>query len=150
MFHKAFANISQALGVRIDVMEIGAPVEEFPGALDRAVQQSASGALMLADPLFDTHRATIFRLALERRLPTVVGLVPWARAGALLAYAPDLVDMWLQSARYIGEILRGAEPATLPIEQPTAVRVAINLRTARTLGIQIPSPIFGRADEVIE
>jgi putative ABC transport system substrate-binding protein len=149
VFRKAFASISRALDVRIDVMEIAAPVEEFPGALDRAVKEAADAALVAADPLFDTHRATIFRLALEHRLPTVVGLLPWARAGALLAYAPDLVDMWWQSARYVSEILRGADPATMPIARPTAIHVAVNMRTARTLGIQIPSPILALADEVI-
>jgi putative ABC transport system substrate-binding protein len=150
VFRKAFANISQALGVRIDVIEIAAPLEEFPDALDRAVKRSAGGALVAADPLFDTHRAHIFRLVLERRLPSVVGLVTWARAGALLAYAPDLVAIWSQSAYYVSEILRGSDPATLPIEQATATQLAINRETARTLDIAIPPPILARADEVIE
>ena len=117
---------------------------------DRAVQQSADGVLVFAEPIFDSHRETIFRLALERRLPTMVGFVPWVRAGALLAYAVDLVDTWRQATRYVSEILRGADPATLPIEQPTIFQVAINMRTARTLGIELPPSILVRADEVIE
>jgi putative ABC transport system substrate-binding protein len=77
-------------------------------------------------------------------------LVTWARAGALLAYAPDLVAIWSQSAHYVSEILRGSDPATLPIEQATATQLAINKETARTLDIAIPPPILARADEVIE
>lgn len=148
-FRKAFDNISRVLGVRIDVMDIRA-LEEFPAAFDWAVQQSADGALVLQDPSFDTHRETIFRLALERRLPTVAGNARWARAGALLTYALDLVDMWRQSARYVSEILRGADPALLPIEQTTAFQVAVNMRTARTLGLTLPPSLLARADEVIE
>ena len=147
---KGFDNISHALGVRIDVADIGDPLEEFPAAFDRAVKQSADGALVVPDAIFDNHRETIFRLALERRLPTAVGQVPWVRAGALLSYGLDYVDMWRQSARYVSEILRGADPATLPIEQPSIVRVAINLRTARVLGLEIVPALLARADEVIE
>lgn len=150
VFRRNFDNISRALGVRIDVMDIRAPLEEFPAMFDRAVQQSADGVLVFAEPIFDSHRETIFRLALERRLPTMVGFVPWVRAGALLAYAVDLVDAWRQAARYVSEILRGADPATLPIEQPTIFQVAINMRTARTLGIELPPLILARADEVID
>jgi putative ABC transport system substrate-binding protein len=149
-FRKAFDNIGHALGVRINIVEIADPVAEFPGAFERAVQQSAVGALILADPLFFTHRKTIFRLALDHRLPTVGPNSEYAKAGSLLAYSWDVVDIWRQSARYISEILRGADPATLPIEEPTAFHFAINVRTARTLGIEIPPTILARADEVIE
>lgn len=148
-FRKAFGDISQALGVRINIVEIADPVAEFPGAFERTVQQSAVGALILADPLFFTHRETIFRLALDHRLPTVGPTVEYAKAGCLLAYALDYVDMWRQSARYISEILRGADPATLPIEEPTAFHFAVNVHTARALGIEIPPSFLVRADEVI-
>ncbi|MGD9885504.1 ABC transporter substrate-binding protein, partial [Reyranella sp.] len=121
-FRKAFGDISQALGVRIDVRDIHA-VEEFPAAFDWAVRQSADGALVLQDPSFVTHREAIFRLALERRLPTVTGSAQLAQGGALLAYALDFEDVWRQSARYVSEILRGADPALLPIEQATAYQL---------------------------
>jgi putative ABC transport system substrate-binding protein len=147
-FRKAYDKVSKALDVQIYTVDIRA-AEEFPAAFDRAVQQS-SGAHVLSDPLFDMHRDDIFRFALERRLPTVCGLVSWARAGALLAYGLDSRDIWRQSAPYVAEILRGADPATLPIEQPTALPVAVNMRTARTLGLAIPPSILARADEVIE
>ncbi|WP_395712913.1 ABC transporter substrate-binding protein [Reyranella sp.] len=148
-FRKAFGDISQALGMRIDVRDIHA-VEEFPAAFDWAVRQSADGAMVLQDPSFDTHREAIFRLAVERRLPTVTGNARLARAGALLAYALDFVDVWRQSARYVSEILRGADPALLPIEQATAFRVLVNMKTARALGLALPLSLLTRADEVIE
>jgi putative ABC transport system substrate-binding protein len=148
-FRKAFGNVSQALGVRIVARDIRA-VEEFHAAFDWAVQQSADGALVLQDPSFDTHRETIFRLALEHRMPTVTGNAQTARAGALLAYALDFVDVWRQSARYVSEILRGADPALLPIEQATAFKVLVNMKTARALGLTLPLSLLARADEVIE
>lgn len=148
-FRKSLGNVSQALGVRIDIRDIRS-VDEFPAAFDWAVQQSADGALVLQDPSFDTHRETIFRLALEHRLPTVTGNAQTARAGALLAYALDFVDVWRQSARYVSEILRGADPAQLPIEQATAYQVVVNLKTGRILGLTLPPSLLARADEVIE
>jgi putative ABC transport system substrate-binding protein len=148
-FRKMYANIGDALGVRFEVREIDV-VEEFPAAFRWAVQQSADGALVLQDPSFDIHRETIFRLALEHRLPTVTGNARWVHAGALLAYALDFADVWRRSARYVSEILRGADPALLPIEQPTVFQFSINMRTARTLGIAIPTLLLARADEVIE
>ena len=148
-FRKAFDDTSHALGVRIDVTDIRA-VEEFPAAFDLAVQHSADGAYVLQDPAFDAHRETIFRLALERRLPTVSGHLGWARAGALLAYALDFVDVWRKSARYVSEILRGADPAMLPIEQATTFQLAVNMRTARALRLSLPASILSRADELIE
>jgi putative ABC transport system substrate-binding protein len=148
-FRKAFHDNGRALGVSIDVTDIRA-LEEFPDAFDTAVQHSADGAYVLQDPSFDTHRETIFRLALERRLPTVSGNTRWARAGALLAYALDFVDVWRQSARYVSEILRGADPAMLPIEQANAFQLAVNMRTARILRLSLPPSILARADELIE
>lgn len=148
-FRKAFGRISHVLGVGIDVREIRA-VEDFPVAFDWAVQQSADGALVLQDPSFDTHREAIFRLALDRRLPTVTGNARFARAGALLAYALEFVDVWRQSARYVSEILRGADPALLPIERATAFQVLVNMKTARALDLALPLSLLARADEVIE
>jgi putative ABC transport system substrate-binding protein len=148
-FHKVFDDSGHALGVRMDVTDIRA-VEEFPAAFDVAVQRSADAAYVLQDPSFDAHRETIFRLALERRLPAASGNAAWARAGALLAYGLDFVGVWRQSARYVSEILRGADPAVLPIEQPTTFQLAVNMRTARTLRLSLPPSILARADEVIE
>ncbi|MFO1085729.1 MAG: ABC transporter substrate-binding protein [Reyranellaceae bacterium] len=148
-FREAFSRISHALGVRIDVKDIRA-VDEFPAAFDWAVQQAVDGALVLQDPSFDTHREAIFQFALERRLPTVTGNARLARGGALLAYALDFVDVWRQSARYVSEILRGADPALLPIEQATAFQVLVNMKTARALGFTLPLSLLARADEVIE
>jgi putative ABC transport system substrate-binding protein len=112
--------------------------------------QHSSGAHVNGDPLFDTHRVAIFRAALERRVPTMCGWTSWVQAGAMIGYALDIVDMWRQSARYIAQVLRGIDPGTIPIEQPTTVQVAVNMRTARALGIQISPSILTRADEVIE
>ncbi|HSI02576.1 MAG TPA: ABC transporter substrate-binding protein [Reyranella sp.] len=148
-FRKAFGTISQALDVRIDVMDLR-NAEEFPAAFDWATGQSVDGAFVIPDPIFAAHAESIFRLALERRLPTVCGSDAWARAGALLAYSMGFNAAWRQSARYVSEILRGADPATLPIEQPTSFTISVNLKTARALGLTIPPLILANAHEVIE
>jgi putative ABC transport system substrate-binding protein len=148
-FRRMFDNAGRKLGVRIEVRDIAA-VEDIPATLDDAVRQSIDGVIVTLDALFFRHRETLFRQANERRLPTISGSLDYCRAGALLAYAPDFPAIARRAAYYVSEILKGAEPATLPIEQPTVLRVAINMKTAKLIGVTIPPLMLARADEVIE
>ena len=86
----------------------------------------------------------------SRNLPGITLFPDFARAGGLLAYGPNLLDMYRQSGVMIGKVLQGRKPADLPIERPTQFQLVVNLRTARTLGLTIPTSILLRADEVIE
>ena len=126
------------------------PVEDIPATLDDAVRQSIDGVLVIPDSFFFKHQETLCRQAIERRLPTMVGQDALARAGALLAYSPDYLAIARRSGYYVSKILGGADPATLPIEQPTVLRLTINLKTAKLIGVTIPPLILARADEVIE
>jgi putative tryptophan/tyrosine transport system substrate-binding protein len=90
------------------------------------------------------------RLAMKHRLPAIYQSEDFVSEGGLMSYGPSLADAFRQAATYVDKILKGAKPADLPIEQPTKFRLVINLKTAKALGLTMPLPLLGRADEVIE
>ena len=97
-----------------------------------------------------THRKMIIKLAAEHRLPAVYPLHIFAADGGLISYGPDVVDAFRQAASYVDRILKGEKPANLPVQAPTKYELVVNLKTAKTLGLTIPSAVLARADEVIE
>jgi len=99
---------------------------------------------------FFRDRDRLANLALQRRVPSIFGTREYVDAGGLLSYGPNIIALFRRAAEYADRIARGAKPADLPIEQPTKFEVIVNLKTARALGINIPTPILLRADEVIE
>ncbi len=105
---------------------------------------------MIDDPIFVAHQTILFKLASAARLPTIHDLRRWPEAGALLSYGPNLYDLFRQSATYVDRILKGTNPADLPVEQPTKFELVINLMTARALGLTIPDKLLALADDVIE
>lgn len=97
------------------------------------------------------HLRRIVDLANKNKLPTIYGAAPLAaRAGALLAYSPDFLDQTRHAALFVDSILKGAKPADLPVRQPTKFRLAINLSTAKALGLTFPQSIVIRADDILE
>jgi putative tryptophan/tyrosine transport system substrate-binding protein len=99
---------------------------------------------------FLAHRVRIAELAASARLPTVSFNRVSVEASGLLSYGPDLVENYRRAAVFVDKILKGAKPADLPVERPTKIELVINLRTAKTLGLIVPSTLLARADEVIE
>ena len=106
--------------------------------------------VLLADPSFIEHRALIAELARNARLPTAFQRRENVEAGGLLAYGADNNDQFRQAAFYVDQILKGAKPADLAVQQPVKFEFAVNLKTAKTLGLEIPPLLLARADEVIE
>jgi putative tryptophan/tyrosine transport system substrate-binding protein len=96
------------------------------------------------------NRDLVARLAIEAKLPAISGWPAFAESGLLLNYGPNLRDIYRGLARYVNRILRGAKPEDLPVELPRTVELVVNMRTAKALGIKIPSLILQRADQVIE
>ena len=96
------------------------------------------------------YRKPIVDFAAEERLPAIYAMSDIAEAGGLMSYGPNRADLFRRAAAYVTKILNGAKPADLPIEQPTKFELAINLQTAKALGIAIPPSVFAIADEVIE
>ena len=126
-----------------------------PGELDRAVaalvDKGVQALVVFPDGMFLAQARAIIDLAARNRLPTMYGVREYADAGGLMSYGTNLKEMNRQlGAAFVDKILRGANPADLPVEQPTTFELVINLKTAKTLGLAIPSSLLLRADQVIQ
>ena len=106
--------------------------------------------LVLSSPYFTEHRTRIAELAIEYRLPTMFAFRHYVDAGGLISYGADFPPMYRRAADYVAKIVKGEKPADLPIEQATKFETVINLKTARAIGVELPTSILLRADEVIE
>jgi len=110
-----------------------------------------AGALtVLPSAMFFSERRRLLDLSAKNRLPAVYPQREFVDAGGLMAYGPSLADLFRRAATYVDKILKGAKPADLPVEQPTKFELVINLKTAKSLGLTIPSSLLQRADEVIQ
>lgn len=137
------------LGFELHSLEVRSEAD-FEAAFAGVVDANA-GALMAAPgPVFVVNAKRIADFARERRLPSIFHLPGFVRAGGLLSYGPDRADLFRRAATYVDKILKGANPADLPVEQPTKFQLVINLTIARTLGLAVPPLLLARADEVIE
>jgi putative ABC transport system substrate-binding protein len=112
--------------------------------------ERVDGLVVLTDAEFDAGRATIVRLAAEYRFPAIYEHRAFVEAGGLISYGPSIDQLSYRAAAYVDKILKGMQPADLPIEQPTRFELIVNLKTAKALGITIPPSFLLRADEVIE
>jgi putative ABC transport system substrate-binding protein len=123
--------------------------EDLAPAFKAVTGQRAMGLVALLDPLVVSQRARIVELAAERRLPAMYPTREFVEAGGLMAYGADLADSYRRAAIFADKILKGAKPADLPVEQPTKFTFAVNLKTAKALGLTIPQSVLFRADKVI-
>ena len=146
---QATERAARALGIQPQLLEVRAAAD-FRRALDAARAGRASAILLLSSPLVFTGRTDISTLAMERRLPAVSMFVEFAEAGGLMAYGPSLREAFHRAGTYAGRILQGAKPGELPVERPTTFEWIINLKTARILGLTVPSSVQARADRVIQ
>ncbi len=139
----------RALGVRLQLVEARGPAD-----IDRAfsdMTKARSDALtVLGSNMFLIERRRLVDLAAKNRLPAVYPLREWVDVGGLMAYGPNLADLFRRAATYVDKILKGAKPGDLPVEQPTKFELVINLKTAKALGLTIPPSLLQRADEVIQ
>jgi putative ABC transport system substrate-binding protein len=140
---------TRTLGLDVAVFEIRRA--EDIGPLFEAIRDRAEALYVIgSDPLVTTRRIAISTLAAAARLPTMHSERGYVEAGGLLSYGPNYADLFRRAGTYVDKILRGANPADLPVEQPTKFDLVINLTTARALGLEVPPTLLARADEVIE
>jgi putative tryptophan/tyrosine transport system substrate-binding protein len=140
---------TRTLGLDVAAFEIRRAEDIAP--LFEAIKDRAEALYVIgSDPLIQTKRIAISTLAAAARLPTMHGAREYVEAGGLLSYGPNYVDLFRRAGNYVDKILRGANPAELPVEQPTKFDLVINLTTASALGLDVPATVLARADEVIE
>jgi putative ABC transport system substrate-binding protein len=144
---RAVEETAIALNITLQRLEVRT-LEEVEAAFARAKTQ-VEGVVVVDEGLFIANAGRVAQLALKHGLPTI-GFRQYCEAGGLAAYGVDLVHIWRRSMALVDKIFKGAKPADLPIEQATRFELLINLKTARTLGLEVPSTLLARADEVIE
>ena len=141
--------VAPALGVQVtpvDVRDAG----EIERALAAFARGSNGGVIVTASALATVHRELIATAATRHRLPAVFPARSYVSAGGLISYGPDLIDQFRRAAGYVDRILRGEKPADLPVQAPVKYELAINLKTAKAIGLDLPVTVLARADEVIE
>jgi len=146
---EAVGKAGGTLNVQLDIIEVRRS-SDFDAAFSMASQRGAHAVVMLSSPLIADNMQMLAELTLRRRFPAITLFSDFARAGGLLAYGPNLLSLLRLSGVVAGNVLRGANPAELPIERPTKFETVLNMRTAHALGLSIPTSLLLRADEVIE
>jgi putative ABC transport system substrate-binding protein len=142
---------SAARSLRVEL--ITAPVHgdvEIETAIIALGREPGGGLVVMPDAFTGAHRASIILAAARNKVPAVYSASYFARDGGLLSYGIDQVDTFRRAATYVDRILRGEKPAELPVQLPTKFEMAVNLKTAKALGLTVPQSILLRADEVIE
>jgi putative ABC transport system substrate-binding protein len=142
---------SVAPRIHVDLVPVAVrKVEQFGSAFAAFGRAKVDAVMALDDPFMTSHGAEFVRLAREAHLPLAYGWKPLVKEGVLISYSTQITDLFRRAAGYVGKILKGASPATLPVQQPTKFELVINLHTARALGLVIPESVLLQADEVIK
>jgi putative ABC transport system substrate-binding protein len=140
---------ARTLGLQLHVVHAGAE-RDIVSAFATLVELGAGGVVIGGDVLFNSESEQIAKLAIRHRVPAIYQFRSFAAVGGLLSYGGDVIDQFRQVGIYTGRILKGEKPADLPVQQSMKFELFINLKTAKTLGIEVPPSLLVRADEVIE
>jgi putative tryptophan/tyrosine transport system substrate-binding protein len=141
---------AKALNLEVQALRLENPPYDFDAAFANAAAGGAQMVLVLSSPFFLPHRARVIELANTHRLPSMFIVKHWVQTGGLMSYGADFPLMFRRAAEYVAKILKGAKASELPVEQATKFELVVNLKTAKAIGIELPTAILLRADEVIE
>ena len=146
---RQIAAAAYARGLKLHILHASA-AHEFDAAFKKLLELRLSGLVISADAYFNSRVSEIAALAVRHGVPAIYQYREFAASGGLMSYGGSLTDTYRQVGVYAGRVLKGEKPADLPVQQATKVELIINLKTAKALGVQIPSTLLARADEVIE
>jgi putative ABC transport system substrate-binding protein len=141
--------VARALGLKIQSLEARS-TGDLKGAFAAGSRDRAGALIVVRDPLIDTDHFQILDFAVTNRLPSMHGEAQFVEAGGLMSYGPSRVELFARAAAYVDKILKGAQPADLPVERPMKFELVINLKTAKQIGATIPQSVLYRADKVIK
>ena len=145
----AIQGVAPSFGVELTPIDVR-DADEFQRAVAAFVRGPTDGLIVLGGPAANAQRELIATMAARHRVPAVYAARYFITAGGLISYGPDFVDQYRQAAGYIDRILKGEKPANLPVQAPNKYELVINLKTATAIGIEFPTSVIARADEVIE
>jgi ABC-type uncharacterized transport system substrate-binding protein len=137
------------LDLAVQQIDVSGP-QDFERALSQIPADRKTGVMTVFDPMFFVERQQIAQIAMARGLPVMAPSDVYVKAGALMSYGPNVVDLFRRAAVYVDKILKGEKPGTLPVELPIKYDFAVNLKTAKAIRMDIPQTLLARADEVIE
>jgi putative ABC transport system substrate-binding protein len=145
----AIQSVAPSYGVEVSQIDVR-DASEIARAIANFARSGSGALIVTASPLAITHRELLVTLAAQNQLPAVYFLPAFVRTGGLISYGPDPIDSYRRAANYVDRILKGEKPADLPVQAPTKYELVINAKTAKALGLDVPSALLARADEVIE
>jgi putative ABC transport system substrate-binding protein len=148
-YRPSFESAARSLGVAPSIAPVHSDAE-IETAIIALGREPRGGLVIMPDTFTGVHRASIISAAARNNVPSVYYLPAFVRDGGLLSYGVDQVDQWRRAATYVDRILRSASPADLPVQMATKFEMAVNIKTAKALGLTVPQSILVRADEVIE
>jgi putative ABC transport system substrate-binding protein len=142
-------SVAPSVGIEVSPIELRAP-DEIDPAIARFAQRPNGGIIFTASAIGGTNVNSIITAAARYKLPAVYNERAFVAAGGLISYGPNFADQFRRAADYVDRILKGEKPADLPVQAPNKYELAINLKTAKALGLSLPQSLLARADEVIE
>jgi putative tryptophan/tyrosine transport system substrate-binding protein len=141
--------VRQQVGLPLSILDASTE-SDLEKVFEVAAKEGVGALIVSTDGFFTSRRTKIIQLAAHHRLPAIYGTREFVVAGGLMSYGPDIGDAYRKVGEYVGRVLKGAKPADMPVQQPTRFDLAINLRAAKALGIEVPTMLLAQAAEVIE